>query len=93
MLSKFFMANGDSEERNETAILFEQATRLVISYKLSIVDELLKQTMKQLKEPATMQDAELATEVMQNYKYLKETQQALNNMLKSYVFGECALNV
>ena len=93
MLSKFFMANGDSEERNETAILFEQATRLVISYKLSIVDELLKQTMKQLKEPATMQDAELATEVMQNYKYLKETQQALNNMLKSYGFGECALNV
>ena len=42
---------------------------------------------------ATMQDAELANEVMQNYKYLKETQQALNNQLKHYGFGECALNI
>ncbi len=92
ILSKSF-SEEDTEERNETAILFEQATRLVISYKQSLVDELLKETMRKLKEPATMQDAELANEVMQNYKYLKETQQALNNLLKHYGFGECALNI
>ena len=92
ILSKSF-SEEDTEERNETAILFEQATRLVISYKQSLVDELLKETMRKLKEPATMQDAELANEVMQNYKYLKETQQALNNQLKHYGFGECALNI
>jgi DNA primase len=93
LLSKFFQEKADEEERNETAILFEHATRLVISYKLSLVDEMLKETMKKLKEPATMQSAELAQEIMQNYKFLKETQQALNNQLRSYGFGECALNV
>ena len=92
-LSKFFQEKADEEERNETAILFEHATRLTISYKLSLVDEMLKETMKKLKEPATMQSAELAQEIMQNYKFLKETQQALNNQLRSYGFGECALNV
>lgn len=92
ILSKSF-SEEDTEERNESAMLFEQATRLVISYKQSLVDELLKETMQKLKEPATMQNAELANEVMQNYKYLKETQQALNNLLKSYGFGECALNI
>ena len=92
ILSKAFAEN-TNEERNETAVLFEQATRLVISYKQSLVDELLKDTMRQLKDPATMQNADLANEVMQNYKYLKETQQALNNLLKSYGFGECALNI
>jgi DNA primase len=91
MLSKAFAEN-TNEERNETAVLFEQATRLVISYKQSLVDEMLKETMRQLKSPETMQNAELANEVMQNYKFLKETQQALNNLLKSYGFGECALN-
>ena len=91
MLSKAFAEN-TNEERNETAVLFEQATRLVISYKQSLVDEMLKETMRQLKNPETMQNAELANEVMQNYKFLKETQQALNNLLKSYGFGECALN-
>jgi hypothetical protein len=40
-----------------------------------------------------MQSAELAQEIMQNYKLLKETQQALNNQLRDYGFGECALNV
>ena len=93
LLSKFFQEKADEEERNETAILFEHATRLAISYKLSLVDEMLKDTMKKLKEPATMQSAELAQEIMQNYKFLKETQQALNNQLRSYGFGECALNV
>ena len=92
-LSKFFQEKADEEERNETAILFEHATRLVISYKLSLVDEMLKETMKKLKEPATMQSAELSQEVMQSYKFLKETQQALNNQLRNYGFGECALNV
>ena len=92
-LSKFFQEKADEEERNETAILFEHATRLTISYKLSLVDEMLKDTMKKLKEPATMQSAELAQEIMQNYKFSKETQQALNSLLRSYGFGECALNV
>ena len=93
MLSKFFMDNGETEERNETAILFEQATRLTISYKQSLIDEMLKETMRKLKEPETMQNPELSAEVMQSYKFLKETQQALNNQLRNYGFGECALNI
>lgn len=92
LLSKYFQEHGETEERNETAILFEHATRLAISYKLSITDEMLKETMKKLKEPAIMQSSEKALEIMQNYKYLKETQQALNNQLRGYGFGECALN-
>ena len=93
LLSKFFQENNDTEERNETAILFEHATRLVISYKQSLIDEMLKETMRKLKEPATMQSPELSAEVMQNYKFLKETQQALNTQLRNYGFGECALNI
>ena len=93
MLSKFFMDNGETDERNETAILFEQATRLTISYKQSLIDEMLKETMRKLKEPETMQNPELSAEVMQSYKFLKETQQALNNQLRNYGFGECALNI
>lgn len=93
ILSKFFQENSTPEERNEKAILFEQTTRLTISYKLSLVDELLKETMKKLKEPETMQNTELSLEIMQNYKYLKDTQQALDRQLKNYGFGSCALNI
>ena len=93
LLSKFFQENNDTEDRNETAILFEHATRLIISYKQSLIDEMLKETMRKLKEPATMQSPELSAEVMQNYKFLKETQQALNTQLRNYGFGEGALNI
>lgn len=93
MLSKFFTAQSGGEERNEMAILFEQTTRLSIAYKQSIIDEMLKETMAQMKDPAVMTDAQKAMELMENFKYLKETQQALNNMLQHYGFGSAALNV
>lgn len=93
MLSKFFTAQNGGEERNEMAILFEQTTRLSIAYKQSIIDEMLKETMAQMKDPAVMTDAQKAMELMENFKYLKETQQALNNMLQHYGFGSAALNV
>lgn len=94
ILSKFFseQANG-GEERNEMAILFEQTTRLSIAYKHSIIDEMLKETMAALKDPATAADASKAMELMENFKFLKETQQALNNLLQHYGFGSAALNV
>lgn len=92
MLSKMFSEN-NTELRNESAILFEQTTRLAIAYKQSIVDELLKQTMAQLKDPAIASDSARAMEVMQNFKYLKETQQALNNQLRQYGFSASALNL
>ncbi len=93
MLSKFFTAQSSGEERNEMAILFEQTTRLSIAYKQSIIDEMLKETMAQMKDPSVMTDAQKAMELMENFKYLKETQQALNNMLQHYGFGSAALNV
>lgn len=93
MLSKFFSENMAGEERNEMAILFEQTTRLVIAYKQSIIDELLKDTMSKLKDAAVTIDNNQYMEVMQNFKFLKETQQALNNQLKQYGFGTAALNV
>ena len=92
ILSKLFSENS-SEERNESAVLFEQTTRLVIAYKQNIIDELLKQTMEQLKDPATAADSTYYMEVMQNFKFLKETQQALNALLSQYGFGSAALNI
>ncbi len=92
MLSKMFSEN-NTELRNESAILFEQTTRLAIAYKQSIIDELLKQTMTQLKDPAVVADSQQAMEVMQNFKFLKETQQALNNQLRQYGFSASAVNL
>jgi hypothetical protein len=89
--SKLFTEN-KTEERNESAVLFEQTTRLIISYKQSIIDELLKQTMAQLKDPEIAADSNRYIEVMQNLKFLKETQQALNSLLTQYGFGSAALN-
>ena len=75
------------------AVLFEQTTRLSIAYKHSIIDEMLKETMEKLKDPAVAGDAQKAMELMENFKFLKETQQALNNLLGHYGFGSAALNV
>ena len=91
LLSKFF-AEQKSDERNELAVLFEQTTRLAIAYKLSIVDDMLKETMNRLKDPATAADPTALHEAMEDFKFLKETQGALNDVLKGYGFGNVALN-
>ena len=82
-----------SDEHNELAVMFEQTTRLAIAYKLSIVDELLKETMERLKNPVVLADPAALQEAMEDFKYLKETQGALNNVLKGYGFGNVAMNV
>lgn len=92
LLSKFF-SEQNSDERNELAVLFEQTTRLAIAYKLSIVDEMLKSTMARLKDPAVAADPTALQGAMEDFKFLKETQQALNNVLRGYGFGNVALNV
>ena len=92
LLSKFF-SEQNSDERNELAVLFEQTTRLAIAYKQSIVDEMLKSTMARLKDPAVAADPTALQEAMEDFKFLKETQQALNNVLRGYGFGNVALNV
>lgn len=92
LLSKFF-SEQNSDERNELAVLFEQTTRLAIAYKLSIVDEMLKSTMARLKDPAVAADQTALQGAMEDFKFLKETQQALNNVLRGYGFGNVALNV
>ena len=60
---------------------------------LSIVDDMLKNTMSRLKDPATISNPTALQEAMEDFKFLKETQGALNNVLKSYGFGNVALNV
>ena len=92
LLSKAF-GEQESDERNELAVLFEQTTRLSIAYKLSIVDEMLKSAMTKLKDPATAANPAALQEVMEEFKFLKETQQALNNVLRGYGFGNIAMNV
>lgn len=92
LLSKFFTEQ-NNDERNEQAVLFEQTTRLSIAYKLSLVDDMLKGTMEKLKSPETLSDAAKMQEAMEDFKYLKETQRALNDVLKSYGFGNVAMNV
>ena len=86
-------SENNTELRNESAILFEQTIRLAIAYKQSIVDELLKETMARLKDPAVVGNSEQAMEVMQNFKFLKETQQALNNQLRQYGFSASAVSL
>ncbi len=92
ILSKFFSEQA-SDERNEQAVLFEQTTRLAIAYKLSMVDEMIKNTMAKLKDPATTANPTALQEAMEDFKFLKETQGALNDVLKSYGFGNVALNI
>ena len=92
LLSKFFTEQGN-DERNEQAVLFEQTTRLTIAYKLSIVDDMLKETMEKLKNPETLNNPEKMQEAMEDFKFLKETQRALNDVLKGYGFGNVALNI
>ena len=92
LLSKFF-SEQNSDERNDLAVLFEQTTRLAISYKQSIVDEMLKETMARLKDPAVAADPAALQETMEEFKFLKDTQGALNDVLRSYGFGDIALNV
>ena len=82
-----------NDERNEQAVMFEQTTRLAIAYKLSIVDEMLKETMNRLKNPEVLSNPASLQEAMEDFKYLKETQGALNDVLKSYGFGNVAMNV
>ena len=53
----------------------------------------LKETMDKLKDPSTMAAPTALQEAMEDFKYLKETQGALNDVLKSYGFGNVALNV
>ena len=91
-MSKTFTEQA-GDERNEQAVMFEQTTRLAIAYKLSIVDELLKETMGRLKNPGVLADPAALQEAMEDFKYLKETQGALNDVLKSYGFGNVAMNV
>ena len=92
LLSKFFTEQS-GDDRNEQAVLFEQTTRLAVAYKLSLVDEMLKETMEKLKNPETLGNVEIMQETMADFKYLKETQSALNDVLKGYGFGNVAMNV
>ena len=64
-----------------------------MAYKLSLVDEMLKETMEKLKNPETLGNVEIMQETMADFKYLKETQSALNDVLKGYGFGNVAMNV
>ena len=49
--------------------------------------------MARLKDPAVAADPTALQEAMEDFKFLKETQQALNNVLRGYGFGNVALNV
>ena len=66
---------------------------MAVAYKLSIVDEMLKSTMARMKDPAVTADPAALQECMEEFKFLKETQQVLNNVLRGYGFGDVALNV
>ena len=81
-----------NDERNEQAVMFEQTTRIAVAYKLSIVDEMLKETMTRLKDPGVLADPTALQEAMEDFKYLKETQGALNDVLRGYGFGNVAMN-
>lgn len=106
MLGKFFSEQREEEEKKEgekaeepkedgsrLAAMFEQTTRLAIAYKQSIIDNMLKETMGKLRDPQVAADPAALQEAMEEFKFLKETQGALNDVLRSYGFGNIALNV
>jgi hypothetical protein len=49
--------------------------------------------MERLKSPVVLADPAALQEAMEDFKYLKETQGALNDVLKGYGFGNVAMNV
>ena len=53
--------------------LHELIPRLLIDFKLAILEEDMKQTIQQLNLPEVAKDAQRAMEVMQHYKKLTET--------------------
>ena len=49
--------------------------------------------MEKLKNPEILNDPGKMQEAMEDFKFLKETQRALNDVLKGYGFGNVAMNV
>jgi hypothetical protein len=54
---------------------------------------MIKETMEKLKNPEVLSNPNAIQEAMEDFKFLKETQQALNGVLKGYGFGNVALNI
>ena len=57
--------------------LHELIPRLVIDFKISIVDEEMKQTLRELSEPAVQNDPEQSRKIMQRYIELQQIQSAM----------------
>lgn len=57
--------------------LHELIPRLVIDFKISIVDEEMKQTLRELSEPAAQNDPEQSRKIMQRYIELQQIQSAM----------------
>ena len=66
---------------NEADRLHEVVPRLLIDYKMAIVEIELKETMSQLRQPAIMGDPTLCMETMARYKQLMETRQMMAKIL------------
>lgn len=54
--------------------LYELVPRLLLDFKLAIVEEEMKHTLRALAEPALANDPQRCLEIMQRYKKLQETQ-------------------
>ena len=66
---------------NEADRLHEVVPRLLIDYKMAIVEMELKETMSQLRQPAIMGDPTLCMETMARYKQLMGTRQMMAKIL------------
>ena len=77
MFGKRTFANGKSDKEEK--------------YRLSM--KLTAETMEKLKNPETLSNPEKMQAAMEDFKFLKETQRALNDVLKGYGFGNVALNI
>lgn len=54
--------------------MYELIPRLLVDFKLSIVDEEMKHTLQALTDPAIANDPVRCAEIMKRYKELHETQ-------------------
>ena len=54
--------------------LYELIPRLLLDFKLSIIEEEMKNTLQALTDPIVAQDSQRCMEIMKHYKELQETQ-------------------
>ena len=72
---------------SESERLHEIVPHLLIDYKMSVVEEALKNILNQLRQPEVMNDPQQCMATMSRYKELMETKHQMAKILGDRVIG------